>query len=167
MQPAELASLVAGIGAIRFGCRATKFAPTWTSQGGKQKQRRGFSCIFWFPNLLPPGRARVESGTRCDRKRLAFHLVWMEATFGNQRTNILPNIQSSFPPGLVPVEANLETSKRPHTHVNRLAFHRGSSRWKQIWSRDFRASFRGTWLPLRQTRGDAVSQSTRPFLAKR
>ena len=61
LHPAELASLVAGIGAIRFGCRATKFAPTWTSQGGKPKQRGCFSGIFWFPNLLPPGRARVES----------------------------------------------------------------------------------------------------------
>ena len=59
--PAEIASLVAGIDAIWFGCGAMKFAPTWTSQGGKPKQRRCSSYIFWFPNLLPPGRARVES----------------------------------------------------------------------------------------------------------
>jgi hypothetical protein len=40
-------------------CRA-KFAPTWASQGGKQEYvRRG--TIVWFPNLLPPGQAKVES----------------------------------------------------------------------------------------------------------
>ena len=41
-------------------CR-TKFAPTWTSQGGKQKSVPWNVASVWFPNLLPPGRARVES----------------------------------------------------------------------------------------------------------
>ena len=41
-------------------CRA-KFAPTWASQGGKQEDVRRGGAIVWFPNLLPPGRARVES----------------------------------------------------------------------------------------------------------
>ena len=41
-------------------CR-TKFAPTWTSQGGKQEYVRFGGAIVWFPNLLPPGQARVES----------------------------------------------------------------------------------------------------------
>ena len=54
-------TLIVRLGAILFGCRVTKFAPTWTSQSGKPKQRRGFSCIFWFPNLLRSGQAKVES----------------------------------------------------------------------------------------------------------
>ena len=41
-------------------CRA-KFAPTWASQGGKQEYVRRGGVIVWFPNLLPPGRAKVES----------------------------------------------------------------------------------------------------------
>ena len=41
-------------------CR-TKFAPTWASQGGKQEYRNRGGSSFWFPNLLPPGRAKVES----------------------------------------------------------------------------------------------------------
>ena len=41
-------------------CRA-KFAPTWASQGGKQEYVPWGGALVWVPNLLPPGRARVES----------------------------------------------------------------------------------------------------------
>ena len=41
-------------------CR-TKFAPSWASRGGKQEYVRFGGTIVWFPNLLPPGQARVES----------------------------------------------------------------------------------------------------------
>ena len=41
--------------------RRAKFAPTWTSQGGKQEYVRWGGAFVWFPNLLPPGRAMVES----------------------------------------------------------------------------------------------------------
>ncbi len=35
--------------------------PPWLVQVESQRRKLCFSGIFWFPNLLPPGRARVES----------------------------------------------------------------------------------------------------------
>ena len=53
MQPAELASLVTGIVAIRFECRATKFAPTWTSQGGKPNEKTLLFRHFLVSKFAP------------------------------------------------------------------------------------------------------------------